>query len=215
MSTPAERLKQARIRAGFKSATAAAKAFGWTESTYLGHENGSRGLPVDAAQRYGRAFRVPWEFLLSGATRVSAAEYGTPIVGTLGFAGEPILPRDDANIVPVGAEGYDFSELAAFVAGLGDEVHYLIVSILPDQPILVGDEIVIGTDTPAGRLLTSWTVSQSRAGATSYYERIGRREHGEMLTSQEFQSLPGLSVEGVVVATYVDKRRRKAIEAAG
>jgi hypothetical protein len=39
-----KRLKQARTRAGFVEATAAARHFEWTIPTYLAHENGSRGL---------------------------------------------------------------------------------------------------------------------------------------------------------------------------
>lgn len=39
----ADRLKQARLDAGFRTAADAYRHFGWIQSTYLGHENGSRG----------------------------------------------------------------------------------------------------------------------------------------------------------------------------
>lgn len=35
-------------------------------ATYIQHENGSRGLPADRAQRYGRFFRVAPEWLIYG-----------------------------------------------------------------------------------------------------------------------------------------------------
>jgi len=66
MTNPAERLKQARKKAGFPTGSAAAEAVGVRPSTYLGHENGSRGVEADAARRYARAFRVSPEWILFG-----------------------------------------------------------------------------------------------------------------------------------------------------
>lgn len=62
----ADRLKQAREAAGFENAVDAIRRFGWTQSTYLGHENGSRGVTAVAAAKYGQAFRVPPEWILFG-----------------------------------------------------------------------------------------------------------------------------------------------------
>jgi len=61
---PKDRLQQARIRAGYGSASAAATAFGWTRSTYAHHENGTREILPDAAERYARAFRVSPAWIL-------------------------------------------------------------------------------------------------------------------------------------------------------
>lgn len=65
MSTKANRLKAAREKAGFSSAADAARAFGWTESAYRHHENGTRGFGADAAKKYGRAFKVKPGWLLA------------------------------------------------------------------------------------------------------------------------------------------------------
>ena len=62
-----ERLKIARTRAGFAKPVDAARAFGWNEATYHGHENGTRGLRPDSAERYARAFGVRPEWLLYGS----------------------------------------------------------------------------------------------------------------------------------------------------
>src|ERR671929_183506 len=51
-SDPYERLQSARRQAGYKSAADAARAFGWNVVTYRAHENGTRGLKRDAAERY-------------------------------------------------------------------------------------------------------------------------------------------------------------------
>lgn len=51
------RLKEARIAAGFtKSAAQAAAAFGWAQSTYRTHEAGTRTIGRDDAEKYTRAF---------------------------------------------------------------------------------------------------------------------------------------------------------------
>lgn len=60
----ADRLRQARIKAGFSSAAEACEAFGWKEPGYRHHENGTRSFGIPAAERYGRAFKVRPQWLL-------------------------------------------------------------------------------------------------------------------------------------------------------
>lgn len=66
MSNPAARLKRARIAAGFEHAKDAADSMGVAVSTYLGHENGNRGIPAKRAAQYARKFRVSEQWLLYG-----------------------------------------------------------------------------------------------------------------------------------------------------
>lgn len=61
-----ERLKQARIEAGFQSAAQAANRFGWKVPTYTGHENGSRGIKIETIEDYARAFRTDPVWLAFG-----------------------------------------------------------------------------------------------------------------------------------------------------
>jgi phage repressor protein C with HTH and peptisase S24 domain len=63
--TPHQRLRLAREQAGFARASDAARAMGIEEPTYLGHENGSRGLSR-AAARYARFFGVSLDWLIDG-----------------------------------------------------------------------------------------------------------------------------------------------------
>lgn len=82
LDTPAKRLKWAREHHGqYAKATDAAKAFGWTVSTYLGHENGDRNPSRTAAKRYARAYRVRWEWLLDEDGPAIAGTQEAPIVG--------------------------------------------------------------------------------------------------------------------------------------
>lgn len=66
MTDPAERLRIARLRAGFETGKDAAEAMGFPVSTYLSHENGSRGYPAKKAATYARKFKVPEQWLLYG-----------------------------------------------------------------------------------------------------------------------------------------------------
>jgi DNA-binding XRE family transcriptional regulator len=75
MSTIHERLKAARIKAGFGSATEAADAFRWKKSTYMGHENGDRSPRRTTAERYATAFRTTPGYLLFG-TKPGATPHG-------------------------------------------------------------------------------------------------------------------------------------------
>lgn len=63
---PHQRLKQARIKAGFTLAKDAAERHGWKPSTYAAHENGQNELRPKVAQRYAEAFKVTASWLLYG-----------------------------------------------------------------------------------------------------------------------------------------------------
>ena len=72
-----ERLQWARERAGFETATEAARALGVAEPTYLGHENGRRGFRR-VADKYARRFGVSLEWLLTGRAPVLKAPSEQP-----------------------------------------------------------------------------------------------------------------------------------------
>ena len=67
LDTPGKRLKWAREnRTNYKTASAAARAFGWPLPTYFGHENGDRNPSRNAAKRYAEAYKVDWVWILDG-----------------------------------------------------------------------------------------------------------------------------------------------------
>jgi phage repressor protein C with HTH and peptisase S24 domain len=65
MADMGDRLREARIAAGFRSARSAALKFGWNPSTYAAHENGQNGYDPGTAERYARAFKVRSAWLLT------------------------------------------------------------------------------------------------------------------------------------------------------
>lgn len=93
MKLLADRLKHARILAGFESAASAARRFHWAEPTYSAHENGTRGFPMNKAQAYAAAFAVNLEWLITGKGAPKQGER-VAVVGYVG-AGQKIVPIDD------------------------------------------------------------------------------------------------------------------------
>ena len=66
MDDPAARLRIARLRAGYETGKDAAEALGFPVSTYLSHENGSRGISAKKAFTYARKYKVREQWLLYG-----------------------------------------------------------------------------------------------------------------------------------------------------
>lgn len=59
-------MRDARLRAGYKTAKAAAERLAIPYPTYAGHENGSRGILPDEAAKYAKTFKVRPEWILFG-----------------------------------------------------------------------------------------------------------------------------------------------------
>lgn len=153
METLAERLKWAREHHGrYKTATDAARAFGWIVSSYLGHENGDRpGGRLDTIKRYAKAYGVRWEWLLdgSGQPTAKAADSMVPIAGYVS-AGAEFTPfaDDDPGLgdAPLVVEP---NSAAVVVRGDsmypryfdGEYIYY--VKDLRDPTELIGEECVV------------------------------------------------------------------------
>tara|TARA_R110002110_G_scaffold64634_2_gene178548 strand:- start:6882 stop:7484 length:603 start_codon:yes stop_codon:yes gene_type:complete len=88
----ARRLKEARQKAGYPDAKAAAEAMGANFHTYIQHENGTRGF-ARHAERYARFFRVDAGWLISGKGKPDLTGM-VPVVGYVG-AGAEVYPIDD------------------------------------------------------------------------------------------------------------------------
>jgi len=66
MSEKAKRLREARVAAGYSSASSAARTHGWRASTYIAHENGQNDYDAKQAQEYAKAFKTGAEWLIWG-----------------------------------------------------------------------------------------------------------------------------------------------------
>ena len=87
MSTPGERLRNAREAAGYATAAEGAERAGVKYYTYAQHENGIRGIPVDKAARYAAAFGVEPQWILYGGS-VGGGRRLIPVVGYVGASTE-------------------------------------------------------------------------------------------------------------------------------
>lgn len=86
-----ERLRAARLAAGYASTSDAARAMGLAVSTYTNHENGTAGLSR-SGDRYARFFGVNYEWLMTGKGQMKDApaaplRFILPVVGVIGAGG--------------------------------------------------------------------------------------------------------------------------------
>lgn len=88
-----ERLKRARVAAGYETATEAAEAFGWNVNTYRSNENGARPFSRESAIKYSRAFRVGVEWLITGRGGMKGSRRGVEVLGYVG-AGAAVFAWD-------------------------------------------------------------------------------------------------------------------------
>jgi hypothetical protein len=114
----AARLRQARLAAGFARAADAIIAFGWKESTYWSHENGTRGISRDRLLLYANSFRVRPDWLAFG-------------VGT----GEATARAKQAII-----EGY-MTALATIVQRISAEQDVSSTIEAADLPVTIADDL--------------------------------------------------------------------------
>jgi phage repressor protein C with HTH and peptisase S24 domain len=145
-----ERLRAAREKANYDNASDATEAFGWSYSTYAGHENGSRGFNAATAAKYAAAFRVSPEWLLFGDGKLERVENNEP------------SPADGSSLVPVydvaasAGDGalVDYEGVAYSLAFPQDYLkritssspkHLTIISVKGDsmEPTLSDDDIVM------------------------------------------------------------------------
>jgi hypothetical protein len=95
MTTPGDRLRQAREARGFRTAKDAALAMDVPVATYTQHENPKRLLPEKKAQAYADYFKTTPEWLLYGISPLQErALEAVPIIGQTGVAPQG-LPGDE------------------------------------------------------------------------------------------------------------------------
>lgn len=76
MNAQSDRLREARIKAGFTSAAKAAEALGVAPSTYRAHENGQNDFDLDQARIYGKRLGIDPFWLMAGVEQSDTYKTG-------------------------------------------------------------------------------------------------------------------------------------------
>lgn len=214
---PNERLKQARERAGYDSARAAATAMGVSADTYAQHENGTRGFK-SKAERYARFFKVAPEWLLFGRGDAAIKAAPIPINREVPVLGEvqagrwhpvPDSDPDPTEFVPIVLPGFETARLFALrVLGPSMNRYYpegTIVVCCPVAEIGIrsGDHVIVENRRGGMVETTVKEVLQERGGIFLWprsdhadYQKPTRWERAE-------DSDEGIAITAVVVSSYV------------
>lgn len=125
----ANRLRKARSDAGYDSARAAAEAFGFTTSTLTSHENGTREFDVEAAIRYGKAFKV-------NAGSLLALDHMEPMVmkNVLSTTSVPYLGKVAAGLWLDSTFGEDQAPAFLTIDRFAGDVDGEIFAVTPEGP---------------------------------------------------------------------------------
>jgi transcriptional regulator with XRE-family HTH domain len=174
----AQRLRQARLAAGYPKATAAAAAFGWNQNTYSSNENGNASFSYAKAKTYAEAFGVRADWLYDGAGPSETDEAPTlaqrlvPVIGKVGADPEGAVlfatGQGSGDLVPLPPGG---SERAVALLVAGHSMHGLVDNggliyfedqRTPPSPDMLGHVVVVETDTD--EVLVKRLLRGSRSG---------------------------------------------------
>lgn len=155
MSTPGDRLRKARIAAGFESASDAASRHGWSVNTFKSNENGNAPFSFRKAKEYGRAFGVRPEWLYDGSGAMNASGY-VPVIGRAGANpdGEVLFAtgQGSAEVAPIPPGGTDKAVALKVVGhsmrGLADDgsLIYFEDQRTPPTAEMIGKVVVVETE---------------------------------------------------------------------
>lgn len=194
-SEQSKRLRRAREKAGYTSASSAAETFGWTASAYRHHENGTRAFGLDAARKYGRAFKVKpgWLLAMEGIDNSPPTDFISDqwlVVGGSVAAGvwrEPSEAGEHRMKVDVPPPVANAKRFGMVVEGFSMDLHYEPGTVLDCISIFAngveprtGDHVIVQRTKPDG--LRELTVKE-------YVERDGENYLVPKSTRPEFKEM--------------------------
>ena len=165
-----ERLRRARIAAGYETSADAARAFGWNVNTVRSNENGNMLPGRDMVVRYANAYRVRADWLLDGRGAMRSARALVKVVGHVG-AGAAVYPIDDGIESVEPPYGVPEDAVAFYVRGDSmwpayREGTYLVAREIPVDNVANSRAIVTLED---GRRLVKDVAAGSRKGFFTLY----------------------------------------------
>ena len=174
MDKRSDRLRQARLKAGYATAAAAAEAFGWNRNTYASNENGNAPFSFRRSKEYAAAFNVRPEWLYDalGAMRDTGHDGLVPILGHVGANPDGVVlfatghePPALAPIPPGGTtQARALRVVGHSMRGLADDgaLIYFEDQRTPPTADMLGHVVVVEIDTD--EVLVKRLLRGSRAG---------------------------------------------------
>jgi phage repressor protein C with HTH and peptisase S24 domain len=155
MSTQGDRLRRARIAAGFQSASDAAARHGWSVNTFKSNENGNAPFSFRKAKEYGHAFGVRPEWLYDGTGAMRASGY-VPVIGRAGANPDGSVlfatGQESGEVVPIPPGGTEkavaLKVIGHSMRGLADDgaLIYFEDQRTPPTPEMIGQIVVVETE---------------------------------------------------------------------
>ncbi len=188
----AERLRGARIHAGFERATEAVRRFGWNYSRYMNYENGERAIPPKQAILFASAFGVTVDYIYFGKGDILNQIERTFSISSKVVRRIPFVGLDNIEELQRIASGFE-PMLAATIPVSGDEtlperaifikIHDKSMSN-PSEPVSFepGDKAMIDLEaSPAPANFVLALVPEEGTALFRLYREVGRAGDGSMI----------------------------------
>jgi SOS-response transcriptional repressor LexA len=188
----ADRLRRARVRAGFGRATEAVRKFGWNYSRYMNYENGERAIPPKQAILFAAAFGVTVDYIYFGKGDILNQIEITRAISSRMIRRVPLVALENISEFTRIASGLE--PMLAVTVPVSEE------ETLPEQVIFIeiedksmsnpsepvsfepGDKAMIDIEaspTPSDFVLA--LVPEERTALFRLYREVGRAEDGSLV----------------------------------
>jgi transcriptional regulator with XRE-family HTH domain len=188
----AQRLRRARIHAGFDRATEAVRKFGWNYSRYMNYENGERALPPKQAILFASAFGVTVDYIYFGNGDMLNQNKTATAISSKIVRRIPLVGLENIAEFHRIASGFE-PMLAATIPVSGDDSlpgRAIFIEIQdksmsnPNEPVSFepGDKAMIDLEalpSPADFVLA--LVPEERTALFRLYREVGRAADGSMI----------------------------------
>lgn len=187
----AERLRRARINAGFERASDAARRFGWSYSRYMNYENGERSVPPKQAILFASAYGVTVDYIYFGKRDTLNQLEGTQTLISRMVRRIPLVALENMSELKRIASGLEPTSVTVPVGSLESIPERGIFVEIKDksmsnsrEPISFepGDKVMIDLDanpTPSDYVLA--LVPEEQTALFRLNREVGRADDGSII----------------------------------
>ena len=187
----AERLRRARINAGFERASEAARRFGWSYSRYMNYENGERSVPPKQAILFASAYGVTVDYIYFGKRELLNQLEGTQTLISRMVRRIPLVALENMTELKRIASGLEPTAVTVPVGSFESIPERGIFIEIKDtsmsnarEPISFepGDKVMIDLDanpTPSDYVLA--LVPEEQSALFRLYREVGRADDGSII----------------------------------